>query len=246
MKTHLTRTLFFTLLLTILSTSFMTAHAQDALSTRRTITVNGEGTIEVEPDMATVRFGVVTRNDDPEEARRLNAASAREAMNAVRALGVEERKIRLETLRLQPLRVYNPETRQQEENGYEAVRGVVVDLENLELLPELVSTVVQKGANQLDGVSYGLTDRNAVRNEALSEAVLDARSKAMLMARTLDSEIGEVLQIHELGVNVPRPMMRMEMMESVAGKAMSAPEPEAYAAGVIEVNANVSIVFALQ
>ena len=56
----------------------------DTKDDKRTISVSGEGIVRAEPDQATVRFGIVSRAEDPEEARRLNAAAAREAMNAVR------------------------------------------------------------------------------------------------------------------------------------------------------------------
>ena len=213
----------------------------------RTITVSGEGTLTVEPDKATVRFGIVSRSDDPEEARTQNAASARDAMNAVRDLGIEDRKMRMETLRLQPLRVYNQQTRQHEEVGYEATREVVVEVEDLDLLPTLVTEVVQKGANRLNGVAYGLKDRNAIRNQALTEAVHDARAKAELMAGALGAEVGDVFQINEQGVSVPRPMVRMEMdAQPQLMAARSAPEPDAYAAGEMDVRANVTIVFLIK
>jgi len=225
----------------------LSAQAQDmnTKDDKRTVTVSGEGVVRVEPDQATVRFGVVTRAEDPEEARRLNAAAASEAMNAVRALGIEERKIRLETLRLQPAREYNAQTRRWDNIGFEATRQVVVELDDLEQLPTLVAEIVQKGVNRLDGIAYELKDRAEARNEALRKALGDARGKAELMASTLGEELGRVLTIGEQSFNFPRPMVRMAQAEMVMGKA-AAPEPDAYAAGEIEVRAVVQVVFALK
>ena len=223
----------------------LSAQAQDMKADKRTVTVSGEGLVRVEPDQATVRFGVVTRAEDPEEARRLNAAAASEAMNAVRALGVEERKMRLETLRLQPAREYNAQTRRWDNIGFEATRQIVVELDDLEQLPTLVAEIVQKGVNRLDGIAYDLKDRVEARNEALRKALGDARGKAALMASTLGEELGRVLTISEQSFSFPRPMVRMAQAEMVMGKA-TAPEPEAYAAGEIEVRAVVQVVFALK
>ena len=223
----------------------LSAQAQDMKADKRTVTVSGEGLVRVEPDQATVRFGVVTRAEDPEEARRLNAAAASEAMNAVRALGVEERKMRLETLRLQPAREYNTQTRRWDNIGFEATRQIVVELDDLEQLPTLVAEIVQKGVNRLDGIAYELKDRAKARNEALRKALGDARGKAELMASTLGEELDRVLTIGEQSFNFPRPMVRMAQAEMALSKD-AAPEPEAYAAGEIEVRAVVQVVFALK
>lgn len=213
--------------------------AQDA--DRRTISVSGEGIHRVEPDMAVVRFGVVTHADEPEEARRLNAAAAREALNAVRDIGIDERRIRMESLRLQPRREYIQETRRWEERGFEAVRDVVVNVDNIDQLPEVVTRVVQRGANRLNQVTYELSNRDIARNEALRLAVENARSKAEVMVGVLGVRLGDVRLISEQQFDFPRPMYRAMEMASVAQDA--APEPEAYASGEIEVRTTVQLEF---
>lgn len=212
---------------------------------RRTIAVNGEGIVRIEPDMARVNFGVVTVSDDPETARSRNATAARNAMNAVRELGIEERFIRLETLRLQPNRVFDQESRRYVEQGFEAMRQVVVEVHDLEMLPILIAEIVQQGANRLNSVGYELKDREQARNEAISKAVLNARDKAQLIASTLNEALGEVRQINEQSYDFPMPIVRMESLQAAA-KDADAPEPEAYAAGELEVRVSVHAVFALQ
>ena len=221
--------------------------AQAAGPIQRTISVSGEGKLFVVPDKATVRFGIVSRHDDPEEARRQNAETSRDAMNAVRELGIEERKLRLESLRLQPVREYNPQTRRPEDKGFEASRELVVEIEDLEVLPVLISQIVQKGANRLNGVNYGLKDRDQVRDEALQLAVTRARDKARLMVQTLDVALGEVLSIQEQSFSMPMPRMRMADQPMMMAKAeAAAPEPAAYAAGEVEVSAVVQVSFFLK
>ncbi len=233
---------FLALLFTTLFSSPLMAQE---ITGKRTITVMGEGETNVAPDVAVVRFGVVTRHKNPEEARRLNAEAASEAMNAVRALGIEERNIQLETLRLQPVREYNQEAKRYEEVGFEAIRQVKVDVEDLEKLPALVATVVQKGANRLVGIAYDLKAKDASRNEALREAAAKAREKAQLLASALGATLGQVLTIHEQNFYYapPQPYMRTEAM---AMKADAAPEPDAYASGEIEVRASVQVVFEIE
>ena len=216
----------------------------DAL--RRTISVSGEGTVRATPDRATVRFGVVTEAEEAEPARAQNAAAAKKALNAARALGIPENKIRLETLRLQPRYEYDEDRRSREQVGFQAIREVSVEVDSVDLVPTLVTRVVQQGANTLNGIQYDLQDRTAARNEALQEAATDAQGKADLLAEALGATRGAVLQINEQSFDFPRPMMRMDMEMAARTQAAAAPEPEAYAAGEIEVTATVQLVFVLE
>jgi hypothetical protein len=221
------------------------SHAQDASSPPQTVRVSGEATVKAAPDQATVRFGIVSGAKTAEDARSQNAKAAKRAMNAVRELDVPEEKMRMESLRLQPRREYNPQTKRHEEKGFEATRQVVVELSDLEQLPTLVARVVQQGANRLEGINYGLSDRSSIRDEALRTAASNARDKARLLVGALDASLGPVQQITEesFGFDEPQPRVRMQFAKST--QADAAPEPDAYAAGEIEVTARVQVVFEL-
>lgn len=231
------------LLVAAFGLSAFPAVAQEAPS-KRTVSVSGEGLVRIEPDMATVHFGIVSVADDPEAARSLNAEASSRAMNAVRALGIEERYIRLENLRLQPHREWVDDRRRYEERGYEAARQVVVEIHDLETLPTLVAEVVEQGANRLERVAYDLSDREQVRNDALREAVLNARAKARLVATTLDEDLGPVQSVSEQSFDFPRPVYRAETLQMDAKAA--AEEPDAFAAGELEVRVNVHATFEVE
>jgi uncharacterized protein YggE len=222
-----------------------TTLAQSDDGPSRTISVQGEGTVRVAPDRAVVRFGIVSEAETAEAARSQNADAAARAMNAVRDLGIPDNRIRMEALQLQPRREYNPETRQREDKGYEATRQIVVEVDSLDRLPVLVTRVVQEGANRLSGIQYDLSDRDAIRNDALREAAEAARAKADLLATTLGATLGPVQEIREQSFSFPRPMMRMEAA-AMKTADQAAPQPDAYAAGEIEVSASVQVTFFLQ
>jgi len=212
---------------------------------RSSVTVSGEGTATAQPDQAVVRFGVETRAETAQEARSQNATAAKNAMNAVRDLDVPEEKMRMESLRLQPRYEYNDDEDRRELVGYEATRQVVVELDRLDLLPQLVADVVERGANRLDNIDYRLSDRSRFRDEALREAAESARDKARLLAETLDADLGSVRSINEQNFDFGRPQPRMARMEMVKTADGAQAEPEAYAAGEIEVSAQVQVAFDL-
>lgn len=210
-----------------------------------TVTVSGEGTVSAQPDQAVVRFGIVTRAETAQEARSNNATAAKNAMNAVRALDVPDEKMRMESLRLQPRYEYNDEKDRRQLVGYEATRQVVVELEDLEVLPQLVASVVERGANRLDAIEYRLSDRSRFRDEALRKAAQSACDKARLLAETLGAELGSVRRINEQSFDFVRPRSPRAQMEVAKTADAAQAEPEAYAAGEIDVSAQVQVVFNL-
>jgi len=212
---------------------------------QRTLTVTGEGIVSVVPDMAVVRFGVVNEDQDADQARRRNEELAAQAMNAVRELGIEERKIQLDALRLQPKRERDPETRQMREVGYEATRMVSVEVVDLELLPELIALVVERGANRLHGIQYDLSDRSSAEHEALRKATEAAIAKADVLAAGLGVTRGAALTVDEQSFNFVRPQPQFARQEAMAQLA-DAVEPDAFAEGEIEVQANVRVVFMME
>lgn len=221
------------------------SHAQDAAPPERTVRVSGEATMTAVPDEATVRFGVVSEAETAEAARTQNAEAAKQAMNAVRELGVAEGKMQMEGLRLHPRREYNRQTKRHEEKGYEAKRQVVLELSELEQLPTLVARVVQQGANRLDGIEYRVSDRSSLRDEALGKAARNAREKARLLVTSLDATLGPVSRITEEGFSSDEPRPRFQLDMAKSAEADAAPEPDAYAAGEIEVTVRVQVVFGL-
>ena len=219
------------------------AAAQD--DARSTVSVNGEGTVTAQPDQAVVRFGVVTQAKTAEQARSQNASSAKSTLNAVRALDVPEEKMRMESLRLQPRYEYNDEKNRRERVGYEATRQVIVELGRLEVLPRLVADVVEGGANELDGIDYQLSDRSQLRNDALRKAARAAREKAQLLTETLGEQLGGARTINEQSVERVQPQPRVARMEMAKASDAAQAEPDAYAAGEIEVSAQVQVTFNL-
>ncbi|WP_022834826.1 SIMPL domain-containing protein [Salisaeta longa] len=210
----------------------------------RQVTVSGEATVTVPPDQAQVRFGISTTAATPQAARTTNAEASAQALNAVRALDIPEDQIQTTTLRLQPNRVYDEDTRTHKTKGFTAERYVTVTVRALDRLPTLLARVVDAGANRVEGITYEVQDRDAPRNEALQQAAAQARAKADLLARTLGAALGPVQQISEENLSFPQPRMAYDaalMKQTTA----SGGTPDAFAAGEIEVTARVQVAFAL-
>jgi len=221
------------------------AVAQHAHEPPRTLTVSATDTVRVAPDRVTVRFAVVTRGAQPEPVRRQNAEAAERALNAVRALGVPDRQIQLRSLRIQEEVEYRNGRRIRV--GFVARRDVEIILDDMDRLPAVVARVVEEGANEFGGIHYDLRDRRGHEDEALRRAATRARQKADLLASALGTSVRGVHSVTESGAYVPPPMpvyARGMAMDMAASPEMG--EPDAYAAGEIEIRASVNVAFEIE
>ena len=234
------------LFLITLVAGLQTVPAATAQTAGRTVTVSGKAVVHVLPDQVNVRFGIVTVDLDPEAARTDNARVSAATMNSVRDLGIEERKIQVDALRIQPLTEYDPQTRRNIDKGFQAVRDVSVQLNDLDILPTLIAEIVNRGANRIHGIAYELQDADPAEHEALREALENAKTKAAIMVDALGARLGVVLQINEQGAIAPQPLL-LQFDSSVANKSLALEEvtPDAYASGEIDVTAQVTVVFAI-
>ncbi|MEA3250098.1 MAG: SIMPL domain-containing protein [Pseudomonadota bacterium] len=115
-------------------------------------------------------------------------------------------------------------------------RPISLRIDDLARLPAILDALTQAGVDALDGVTYDLKDRDAATDKALRQALDKARRKARLMAKALDIELGQVIQVEETGA--PRYSPQMMSMRSDAMESKAAPE---YRPGEITLDASVSV-----
>lgn len=207
-----------------------------------TLTVTGEGSSAVTPDMATVQIGVTNEGDTAKSALDANTAAMQGALDRLKAAGVEDRDMQTTGLSLGPRYDYNrtnPDGTPRV-TGFTASNGVTVRIRALGTLGTVLDAVVADGANTLNGVAFGLQEPGPSLDAARKDAVADARRKAELYAAAAGVKLGGILSITEQsGYASPVPMPMAEASYAKAG----APVP--VAAGEVRVTADVTIVWGL-
>jgi uncharacterized protein YggE len=93
------------------------------------------------------------------------------------------------------------------------------------------------GANQLEGVQFGLRNALPSRQSALKQAVTEARSKAETMAQALGVTLVEVLEVSEGGSITPN----FDVAQAGRLFEASAVAPTPVSPGQIQVYASVTI-----
>jgi uncharacterized protein YggE len=214
------------------------ALAQAAPAATPTLTVTGEGHVDAAPDMATVSLGVTTEGATAADALAANNAAQTEILAALTAAGVVARDVQTSGLNLNPVWDNRPvENGIPKISGYMASNVVTIRARDLDRLGALLDAVVTTGANQLNSLTFGLSDPQPAMDEARKRAVADARARAALYAEAAGVALGPILSITEGGgYQPPQPMYRREL-------AMDAGVP--VAGGEVSVSASVTITYAI-
>jgi uncharacterized protein YggE len=178
---------------------------------------NGEGTVTVAPDVATIALGVVTQAATAKEAAEENARKMTEVVQALARLGVASKDVRTQVISLVPV----TETRPNEApriRGYRATNQVEVTTRELARVGPMLDEVVKAGANVAGAVRFGLSDPSAAQTNALRAATREAHARATAMADAIGKRLTRVIEIRTAEVAPPW-RMPMEAMRSAAAPA---------------------------
>lgn len=162
-----------------------------------TITVTGYGTAYAAPDVAYVSVGVEIL--DPDVTAAVNSAT--ETINAVNAalseFGIGEADVRTENFYIYREPIYGPEGPTGEGN-FRVSHFLRVTVRETEKVPDLLSAVLEAGANSVGGVTYDVEDKSTVESEARRMAIDNARVKAEELAQLLNVSVGDVVVVTEV------------------------------------------------
>lgn len=169
------------------------------------ISVSGEGTVEAQPDRATISVGVVTREKNPSAVQAANAKAASSVINSIVALGIERRNISTGNYSFNPVYRHTDNGKRILE-GYEATNSVTIIVDDLSLVGKIIDAALNHGANRVNSLNFGLRDKAAYQDQALRLAVLDAKRKAEVAAAALGKSIVSVrsVSINSSHVSAPR------------------------------------------
>jgi uncharacterized protein len=213
--------------------------AQTTRSDSPILTVSGSGQARVAPDEATVRLGVLAQAPTAREAQDKVNRSAQAVLDAIRKLGVQPERIQTTGLSLGPQ--YSQERAGSQGpriTGYQASNTVSVLLEDLSKVGPVIDAGLTSGANNLEGVEFGLRNDDAARAAALTGAVRSARIKAEALAKALRVKLVEIVEVAEGGISISPPPSPFRGRVAMAAEAMVATP---VSAGEVGVDAGVTV-----
>jgi uncharacterized protein YggE len=217
--------------------------AQDS-STDQVIHATGSGNVVGTPDRAQITFSVQTENPDVKIAQSDNAVQMAKVVNAITGAGITPHSLKTSGYSISPVYdnsnsgILNPTVK-----TYQVTNTLTVTLDNVSRTGEIIDIAVANGVNQANSVQFMLSDTQAqaLRSEALKNAVANARSDADTVAGALGVNITGMGTVDITQSYTP--VVYSNTQWDVAGAAKSVAAPTPVQPGDITVNAQVAVTY---
>ncbi|MAP55542.1 SIMPL domain-containing protein [Altibacter sp.] len=220
--------------LALLITSIMTTAQNPSLPP--TVDVTGEGIVRVVPDQVTISVRVENTGKVAQDVKRENDRIVNEVLSSLQKLGIPEKDVRTQYIRLNKNYEYNTKT-----YNYAANQSIAVTLRDLSKYESLMDALLSSGINNIDNISFDASNRDSLESQARKKAVTNAKQKAEEYASVLNQTIGKAVSISEYRmVNSPSPMYKAMAMDAEAGGQQT------MAPGEMEIRTTVNVSFLLE
>jgi uncharacterized protein YggE len=214
------------LALAILTATWLATPAHAQTVPPPAISVTGEATVSVAPDLAQIDGGVTSDAKTARAASEANNAAMGKVLLALKGAGIDEKDYQTSRLSLQPQFAanYNPSDRASGIISFRASNRVTVKVHDVTKVANVIDVLVGAGANEIGGINFTVTQASKVLDEAREKAIADARRKAEIYARAAGVTLGDPISISEEGASVPA--FRGKMAAPMAASTPVAPGEE--------------------
>lgn len=159
--------------------------------------VEGEASVDVPPDRATIRVSVTTFHRESEVALETLQVQLTTAIDVLAQAGVPEDRITGFDLQKRVVRSRDDDYNDLEILGYHFSRDFEVELTDLENFSPLVAELMAIDNVTTVNADFDVEDRDRTERNLVRQAGEDARRRAEEMARSMDVSIESVFAISE-------------------------------------------------
>jgi len=209
------------------------------------IWVTGQGEAMAIPDIAELRLGVEAQAETVSEAQTQARVAMDEVMQVLEDKGIDEKDIQTQRFSIYPVTRWIQEKDEEEIIGYRVTNIVLAKIRDVDKAGDIIDAVADAGGDlvRIQGISFSVDDLTPYYEEARTEAMKDAKSKASQLADLADVELGKPIYITEGAVYLP-PVTRDFYEGGMA--PMPAPAPEtSISPGEQKITLNVQITYAI-
>lgn len=201
-----------------------------------TVEVVGEGIVYATPDMVNISISIEKEGLDLKNLRQKNGEAVAQVLQLL------SKELSMENFQTSYVSLYKDDYNKL--NKYRVVQNINIKLEDISKYDNLMNAIFDAGVNRIDGISFGVKNKEKLLQEARVAAIDDARKKALLYAVSLDQNIGKAIQIKEINshFNDIQPVERMSKM-SLGSPANG--NDNTLAVGKIAIEAQVNVAFEL-
>ena len=199
----------------------------------RSFSVSAEGKVIIVPDVAKFTFEIISEGGkNLADSQTENTKKTNDAIAFVKSKGVSTKDIKTQSYNVEPRYEYSncsPPPVIYSEGvskefisracpppeivGYTVRQVVSIKVRDFNAVGDILSGVVENGANSVSQLSFTVDDPTMVENEARAQALTNAKEKAKTMADAGGFRLGRLLSISEGGA-VPYYDKRLYAAES--------------------------------
>lgn len=217
-----------------------------AAETIRTISVNGTGTVKVDPDTAQLDLGVIANDESLEVAQTDVTEGLASITQVLTDAGIAPEDLATTSYNVYPVPEYDRDGNYVGIERYEVSSGLSVIVRDIDSVGTILDAAVEGGANNVWGISFYVDDPSAAASQARSLAVEDARAKADELATATGMVVTNVVSVVETSAPDPGPKY-FDYGQGGADMAMaseSAPVP--VSPGQSEIRVDIQVTFEIE
>lgn len=183
--------------------TFSSCTIKQTENTSRTVSVTGNGQVELDSDEAVIILSVMTRNYDVTKAVQENADKTTKVQESILALGINKADVTTNNYSIYQESSYA--------NGrnvpgqYNVSNDLSIIVRDITKAGAVIDSAVKSGANGLSSLTFSATKQEEAVKQARILAIKQAEETASLLATTSGATLGKVITITEQqGSNYPR------------------------------------------
>jgi uncharacterized protein YggE len=232
-----------TLAIAIPSIILVNAQVDSTILLNNTLFVTGSATTNTKTDKVTVSVGVETTDKTAEKALLSNSNLMNNVINSLKESGVQENETSTSSFTINPNYNYSEYGSKGNLIGFTVSNSIHIISSNIDRISQWIDKAVQTGANTVNEIYFSVSPDKLeeIKNRLLKDAVVDAKSKADIVAASVGLNITGIksITIGELGL--PQPPVPVYSKSVAFDEASSTP----LLAGEQEISTTVSIAYIL-
>ena len=176
-------------------------------ATTNTVSFSGEGKVIAKPDVAKIQLSIVTEALVSKTAQDDNSKKSKAITDYLKKQNIDDKDIKTTGYNIYPQYKYPQYGGRPQITGYQVNQSLEVKIRNLDNASNILDGVVTAGANQIGGLSFEIDNPDALRAEARSKAITNAKKKANELQSQVGISLGKIINFSENTGGYPVPIL---------------------------------------
>ncbi len=237
-----------TALVLVSLSSLMYVRSYDKSTQPSSFSVSGEGKVVAIPDVAKFTVGVITQGGlNPGTIQNENADKSNSIADFLKSKGIEKKDIKTQGYSIEPRYQYAVCKYEGETCppptivGYTVSQTFEVKGREFQKLGDILSGVVERGANSVSSLSFTVDDQTQLEQQAREQAIEQAKEKAKTIAKSGGFRLGRLISLSEGSAYTPQ-----YFSDGLGGGPLAPAKSPSLEPGSQEVSIQVSLIYEIE